>query len=282
MLAMLPLLLGLDGRVVSTCAATRLTADSLSVRFEHSGGQAASMFRENGVVALRNVASSGLVAQAQRIVESNVAACRARLEGRELELGLAYAEIAHRSDRRFDVSLGATAAVPGSHEELLALVADAPWLPLVEELLGPDCKLLEVGAVVSAPGSQAQRPHRDGTQLFPGVELPCDLPPYCLSVFLPLVQVTDINGPTEFLPGSHSYRPQLEQEPREEPIALTTSIGDAIVFDFRVVHRGQANRGEADRPVLYLTYARPWFRDHINFGWQRGEAPKLMSDAAVV
>jgi hypothetical protein len=30
-------------------------------------------------------------------------------------------------------------------------------------------------------------------------------------------------------------------------------------------HAGTANPGSVPRPLLYLTYCRPWFMDHLNF-----------------
>lgn len=34
-------------------------------------------------------------------------------------------------------------------------------------------------------------------------------------------------------------------------------------------HRGLANKTREDRPLLYLTYARPWFVDKYNFSQDR-------------
>ena len=59
-------------------------------------------------------------------------------------------------------------------------------------------------------------------------------------------------------------------------VALAGSRGDAIVFDYRVVHRGLGNTGDARRPVLYLTSSRSWFRDAQNFPDERliaGKSP---------
>ena len=40
-------------------------------------------------------------------------------------------------------------------------------------------------------------------------------------------------------------------------VAFTQSqIGDAIIFDYRVLHRGGANNSNAPRPLAYITYAR--------------------------
>ena len=46
---------------------------------------------------------------------------------------------------------------------------------------------------------------------------------------------------------------------------MHASPGDAIVFDYRVMHRGRANKGEAWRPILYETFSRRWFVDDYNF-----------------
>ena len=42
--------------------------------------------------------------------------------------------------------------------------------------------------------------------------------------------------------------------------------GDLLVYDQRTVHRGVANVSPNSRPILYLLFCRPWFREHINFG----------------
>ena len=48
--------------------------------------------------------------------------------------------------------------------------------------------------------------------------------------------------------------------------------------DWRLKHRGLANRTREDRPLLYLTYARPWFVDKYNFSSERYEMlPPLCS-----
>ena len=40
------------------------------------------------------------------------------------------------------------------------------------------------------------------------------------------------------------------------PVALECAAGDAVVFDYRIKHRGIANRSLESRPVLYLTYGK--------------------------
>ena len=128
-----------------------------------------------------------------------------------------------------------------------------------------------VGLVVSFPGSDDQPWHADGVKLFPGHG--GELPAHALNCFVPLVDVTRAAGPTEFAPGSH--RPKAERAldadlrrggaPRDV-YAPELAPGDLLVYDQRTVHRGVANVSLNSRPILYLLFCRPWFREHINFG----------------
>ena len=42
-------------------------------------------------------------------------------------------------------------------------------------------------------------------------------------------------------------------------------LGDAVLFDYRVLHRGTRNTSGGPRPVFVMTLAKPWFRDLLNF-----------------
>ena len=156
-----------------------------------------------------------------------------------------------------------------AQEPLPASVLDgAPWVPVMRKLMGDDAINLFTGAVVAEPGAADQPLHMDGGHLWQGThgfEQP-QCPPHCYNVFLPLVDVTAENGPTEFWPGSHVIGKARDAYDGGEPgVALAGAVGDIIVFDYRVVHREMANAATAARPVLYSTFSRPWFRDALNF-----------------
>ena len=244
------------------------TLASLSVRGLDalSVSTAASLLEEHGVVHVRDAVPMPLVEECEGVVERNLVACREALERRGVSFddSFAHTEIVHRAKRRYDLQLGAEA-----HEPLDdAVLADAPWLPLMRKLLGDDAICLFTGAVVAEPGAADQPMHMDGGHLFHathGFEQP-QCPPHCVNVFLPLVDVTAENGPTEYWPGSHVVGHAREAYAEREPgVPLAGARGDIIVFDYRVVHRGMANAAETRRPVLYSTFARPWFRDALNF-----------------
>lgn len=57
---------------------------------------------------------------------------------------------------------------------------------------------------------------------------------------------------------------------RNSAIAPLLRQGDALIYDYRVCHRGTKNLStNKTRTMLYLMYARPWFKEHMNFGKER-------------
>ena len=98
-----------------------------------------------------------------------------------------------------------------------------------------------VGYVLSMPGAPGQVWHPDSEQKVGLV-----------NAFVPLVPLSDANGPTALALGSHrSPRPCCPCVVR--PLL---AAGEVLLFDWRTWHRGCANRSPADRPVAYVTYAR--------------------------
>ena len=91
-------------------------------------------------------------------------------------------------------------------------------------------------------------------------------------MFLPLVDVSR-GGGTEFRPGSHYLTRDLKRmmlvakikKTLRPPAVPVLDPGDAVLFDYRVLHRGTENTTGGPGPVFVLTLARPWFRDLLNF-----------------
>jgi ectoine hydroxylase-related dioxygenase (phytanoyl-CoA dioxygenase family) len=121
--------------------------------------------------------------------------------------------------------------------------------------------------------------HVDGTHLF-AKKLQC--PPHCLDVFVPLMDMTPELGPTEFVLGSHTLAAAAsldkllrgeddgqESVPESARCAPVLRAGSAVLYDHRLVHRGTANTSSGPgvpRPMLYLMYSKPWFKETLNFG----------------
>lgn len=143
---------------------------------------------------------------------------------------------------------------------LAELATTEPIGPAVRALLGPKTYLEKAGMIVSHVGSEAQRWHMDVPHLF---SLPQHLPPQSLSIFVPLCDLVPSNGPTEFQLATHMKANLVK--PIRHALA-TCPAGSLVLYDPRIMHRGGANRSEsgADRPLVYLTVSRIWYRDTLN------------------
>ena len=134
-------------------------------------------------------------------------------------------------------------------------------LALVRRLLEATAILEAFGCFLSLPGATAQDEHYDGPHLF-GQSLSAMLPPYALTCALPLVDMNEVQGSTVLLPGSHRWQDRPERPAELLPVVPQ---GSCVLWDYRLRHYGTENRSEAPRPLVYCTYARPWYRDPVNF-----------------
>lgn len=134
-------------------------------------------------------------------------------------------------------------------------------LALVRKLLEASAILEAYGCFLSMPGAAAQDEHYDGPHLF-GSRLSAMLPPYALTYALPLVGMNAEHGSTMLLPGSHRWQEPRPDAPRLLPVVPQ---GSCVLWDYRLRHYGTENRSSTPRPLVYCTYARPWYRDPVNF-----------------
>jgi hypothetical protein len=181
---------------------------------------------------------------------------------RELQDG--FDLLRERCRGRFDMEL------PVFDEPQFSFLNDiqkAPWMPIVREILGKDVVLIHKGMFLSMPGSEKQPYHQDGPHLTTQYQRAC----HAINVFIPLVDLSLANGPTEFCLGSHILgHEDLDEDFLEVP---TPTAGTPLIFDYRLGHRGLGNSSSACRPIVYCTYAAAKdgkeFRDSVNFSRKR-------------
>lgn len=139
-------------------------------------------------------------------------------------------------------------------------------LPIVERLVGEDCVCIYLSADAPLPGSDYQVVHSDATPLFPDSNI--TLPPAGIVLNIPLVDVTEENGPMEAWPGGNHLMPEnlnnakYIQDAAEfiKPVRMTMPKGSLLIRDLRMWHRGTPNNSDSVRPNVALIYARPWWR----------------------
>jgi ectoine hydroxylase-related dioxygenase (phytanoyl-CoA dioxygenase family) len=143
------------------------------------------------------------------------------------------------------------------------LYANPFVFPLVQDTLGANCIVGSFGAIAALPGAEEQHVHRDHPFLFQDEAIDTAIPAYAINVIVPLVDMDERHGTTRVWPGSHRVWPEDEarQLPSEDPVA---PVGSCMIMDYRLLHRGTANRSRHVRPILYVAYHRPWFKDYYS------------------
>jgi hypothetical protein len=115
--------------------------------------------------------------------------------------------------------------------------------------------------IAIGPGEPAQPIHRDqwAFDFFPfpkGYEVQCN-------TLWAVTDFTERNGATRVIPGSHRLEDRLEFELKDtEPAEM--SAGSVLLYTGALYHGGGANRSDATRTGLNVTYARAWLRQEEN------------------
>ena len=142
------------------------------------------------------------------------------------------------------------------------LYANPLILPIIKQLLGQETILGSYVSVTSLPGSLEQHLHRDHPWLF-GTVLDRMVPSYAIKLIVPLIKLDEMSGTTRLWPGSQVVFD--EKALKMDFVEPHLSLGDCLLMDYRLLHQGTVNRSEQVRPVLFIGYTRPWFRDYENF-----------------
>lgn len=173
-------------------------------------------------------------------------------------------------DRRIMVSIALRGAFASPE-----LYGNPKLLPLLAALLGEDYVLDSCVAVCALPGAGAQHVHADHPPLFGNDFLDALLPPFGVTLVIPLRDIDLTCGTTAVWEGSHrsldsaGRLARLSQSWDHARATLpATKVGDCYLMDYRLIHAGTPNRSMEPRTLLYLVYTRPWFRDAVNFSAQ--------------
>ena len=240
---------------------------SATVRFDTEGWaeDAARSLRDEGFCVVR----AGGAQISDRVLERCRTAASARLSDLLARVGrrgvdlwpaasepFRYLELVHREGTgRYDMPLPwcvdgqvGDVSLPAAAETAfgeLHSAMDGVARPVISALW-PVSAEMRAGCVISEPGALAQPSHRDG-------------PDGLVTVFAPLTAFVPRNGPTELSPSTHRGGDDSSS------LAPLLQPGDVLLFDYRCLHRGLANQGNARREVAYAVYSRQGVRDIQNF-----------------
>ena len=225
---------------------------------------AAKKLNEFGILYLQQAIDKTTIARLQKEEEKIFNKVERKLKEKKINYlnqtePWLFSDVASRSRGRFDIR-----ALPEAFSEDV-LLKNNNWMEIIKTQLGENYKVAFSGIVESLGGSADQQWHRDGNHLYENTLIES---PYALTCFIPLIEInsTNLYGSPEFIPTSH--RILNENDITNLPIKQFNNfaLGDAIIFDYRLVHRGIKNLSNTRRPLLYIVYSKQFWSDEINFG----------------
>jgi len=187
-----------------------------------------------------------------------------------------FKEIASRNLERFDLRLTDDDTVNFVTKFILAQSSVNSFL---HNSLGPIHDVdFDISVVYSRPGACAQGWHADGSHQKEANDAGWQedgwktqlTNAYAICLFLPLINLNENVGFTQFWPGSHRSRDFLGFGPVAEITQSTfdgiCNAGDGVWYDYRLIHRGMPNNSNVVRPVLQVIFKKKWYIEKANYG----------------
>ena len=221
--------------------------------------EASRSFRIDGALIIEDIVDTAVIAEARRAFGEGYSHY---LDGSEHEDALRV------GDRRLQITINLEPPFDDPR-----LFANPYLLPVLSTALDDDFVLGAFGIVCSLSSAPAQHRHADGGTLFPRSGIDKLLPAAAITVGIPLLEMNEVHGTTALWLGSHRDANRLE----EEGIEPVVREGSCMLWDFRLKHGGTPNRSALPRPLLYLTYCRPWFVEHLNFNARNPKQKPLLA-----
>ncbi len=163
--------------------------------------------------------------------------------------------------------------------EVFAPMAMHPLaLAFAEKELGASCLLSAMLAINLHPGETVQDWHMDDNH----ITIPLPHAPFGVSTFWTIDAMTEDNGATEIIPGSHKWTQDqfreiseidqqaimdpsgrdmnIDPKPRTDAIKATMPAGSLMVAKGTLMHRGGANKSDKPRLIVTPQYCPGWAR----------------------
>jgi ectoine hydroxylase-related dioxygenase (phytanoyl-CoA dioxygenase family) len=248
----------------------RYSPGSLVVAVE----KAPEVFRDAGIAIIPGAISKARCATLIEVANARIGVAEAAIarDHPDIDVGesvFKFTEIGSRGNQRFDLLFDA--------KEPALKGADAAWIDVVADVM--DCDKSKIACQVSVVYSRAGAPHQawhcDGAHQSHDLGWPTEarkLPaPYAVCVFVPLIDLTEETGFTQFWPGSHRHAKLVGFGPIAALFGTAydgmNAAGSACVYDYRLMHRGMPNVTEStQRPLLQFLYHVDWYSEDRNYG----------------
>lgn len=135
-------------------------------------------------------------------------------------------------------------------------------LDFVRHLLGPDFMVSNCSANITEPGNKRMEMHADQGYVLPPWP---DRPLACVVAWL-LDDMTEENGGTRYVPGSHRHGINPAPHQSYETVGVEAPAGSIAVMDGRLWHQTGANTTrDARRAAVLPYYTLRWLRPQVNW-----------------
>lgn len=206
------------------------------------------IFKREGVVLIDNMLQDGLLEELRASYDERIENWRKARIGKPNNVG----------DKRFTVPI--RVKPPFNNPNLFA---NPVLMDILTEAMGEKPVLSAFGAVVTRQGARAQHIHREHPLLFHNDAVNVQLPCYAVNVLFPLIDLDEEAGGTQVWERTHLTEEDYQWQ--GESTKCYTKTGSALCLDYRVYHGGMPCQATHNRPLLFLSYAMPWFTDTLAF-----------------
>ncbi len=157
----------------------------------------------------------------------------------------------HGEDLVFHGRAGHITNLPTLDPIYFPLIDHPRVLPLLEAVMGPELILGSLNSRIVRPGDEAQEWHGDVPD-----QLQRHGAPVMMNTLWMLDDVSEANGATRIVPGSHRALRRHPPEGIEVKFAhqLSAPAGSVLAFNGQCWHAGGANRTDRNRHVLFGHY----------------------------
>lgn len=135
-------------------------------------------------------------------------------------------------------------------------------LEFVRYLLGEDFLVSNVSANITEPGNQRMSMHADQGYVIP----PWPARPLACVVGWLLDDMTEENGGTRYVPGSHQHGHGPDPNQSYATVVVEAPAGSIVVMDGRLWHQTGANSSRStQRAAILPYYVLRWLRPQVNW-----------------
>lgn len=163
----------------------------------------------------------------------------------------------------------------GLHPRFRDLILNPIAVAMVRALLGDHYMISNFTANIALPGARSMAVHSDQALVAPAPWLD----PWSINIIWCLDDVTEENGGTLYLPGSHRVTTlkELPRNAKSRMLAFEAPAGSIIAMDGRVWHTSGENvTKDRERALLFGYYSRGFLRPQVN--WNAILPPEALED----